>query len=571
MADKDFKVKNKLIVKGISSAGPLTIDSSGNVDSTSSIPTQYGGTGTTQSPNAGQILYSSSGTNYSPTSLTSLSFPASYTTSEPSSPIVGQIWIDSDSDSLSFDTNLIRRQAFTATGGQTVFTTSISFIEGYEQVYFNGLLLLRTTDYTTSGGNTVTLTSAAAANDIVEVVTITNLNSVNTYTQSEIDSALSAKLSTSTAASTYLTQSNAASTYLTQSNASSTYLTQSNASSTYVPQTNYSIAGKNAVINGGMDIWQRGTSFSSYTGSKYTADRWLVGTTTGGGATVVSRENTSDTTNLPFIQYCARIKRNASSTNTDPIYLVQNFETVNSIPYAGKTVTLSFYARSGANFSATSSALTVALFTGTGTNQNRLNGSYTGDAQPINSTATLTTNWQRFSYTTTLSASITELSIILFYTPTGTAGANDYFEATGIQLEIGSGVTPFTRANGTVQGELGTCQRYYYAIVPTDVYQDFFNGSTNDQTTYARYCVKFPVTMRVAPTMGTTGTASDYANLVKTGFAPASAVPTSNNSRVDGITVYISSAALTTGDSPCLRNSTGGVNNNNWLTFSAEL
>jgi len=72
MADKDFKVKNKLVVKGISSAGPLTIDSSGNVDSTSSIPTQYGGTGTTTSPNAGQILYSSSGTNYAPTDISTL-------------------------------------------------------------------------------------------------------------------------------------------------------------------------------------------------------------------------------------------------------------------------------------------------------------------------------------------------------------------------------------------------------------------------------------------------------------------------------------------------------------------
>jgi hypothetical protein len=265
MADKDFKVKNKLVVKGISSAGPLTIDSSGNVDSTSSIPTQYGGTGTTTSPNAGQILYSSSGTNYSPTSLTSLSFPASYTTSEPSTPIVGQIWIDSDSDSLSFDTNLIRRQAFTATGGQTNFVTTVAFVDGYEQVYFNGLLLLRSTDYTTSGTNTIVLTSAAAAGDIVEVVTITNLNSVNTYTQAEIDSALSAKLSTSTAASTYLTQSNASSTYLTQSNASSTYIPKNLTTTTgdiiYASSANtparLGIGSSNQVltVNSGVPAW----------------------------------------------------------------------------------------------------------------------------------------------------------------------------------------------------------------------------------------------------------------------------------------------------------------------------
>ena len=72
MADKDFKVKNKLVVKGISSAGPLTIDASGNVDSTSYIPTQYGGTGTSTSPTSGQVLYSASGTNYAATDLSSL-------------------------------------------------------------------------------------------------------------------------------------------------------------------------------------------------------------------------------------------------------------------------------------------------------------------------------------------------------------------------------------------------------------------------------------------------------------------------------------------------------------------
>ena len=72
MSDKDFKVKNKLQVAGITSAGPLISDASGNVDSTSSIATQFGGTGTTISPNSGQVLYSSAGTTYAPTTLSSL-------------------------------------------------------------------------------------------------------------------------------------------------------------------------------------------------------------------------------------------------------------------------------------------------------------------------------------------------------------------------------------------------------------------------------------------------------------------------------------------------------------------
>ena len=76
MSDKDFKVKNKLQVKGITSAGPVVSDASGNLDSTSYIATQYGGTGTTQSPASGQILYSASGTTYSPTDLSSIAAPS---------------------------------------------------------------------------------------------------------------------------------------------------------------------------------------------------------------------------------------------------------------------------------------------------------------------------------------------------------------------------------------------------------------------------------------------------------------------------------------------------------------
>ena len=187
MSNKDFKVKNKLQVAGITSAGPVVSDASGNLDSTAYIATQYGGTGTSTSPSSGQILYSVSGTTYAPTTLSSLIQGSSYQADAPSSPDIGDIWIESDSTSGTFDPNIIRRQAFTATAAQTVFTTTVPFIDTYEQVFFNGMLLLRTTDYTTSNSNTITLAAAAAVNDIVEVVTVTNLNSTNTYTQAEID------------------------------------------------------------------------------------------------------------------------------------------------------------------------------------------------------------------------------------------------------------------------------------------------------------------------------------------------------------------------------------------------
>jgi len=194
LADKDFKVKNKLFINGLTNASGVLLSQNHAVDSHTNLATQYGGTGTTTSPSAGQVLYSSAGSTYAPTTLSSLVQGAKYQADAPSSPAIGDIWIESDSESDSFDPNIIRRHTFTATAGQTNFVASVNFVDGYEQVYFNGLLLLKTTDYTTSGNNTVTLTSAAAAGDIVEIVTVTNLNSTNTYTQAEINNIVNTQI-----------------------------------------------------------------------------------------------------------------------------------------------------------------------------------------------------------------------------------------------------------------------------------------------------------------------------------------------------------------------------------------
>lgn len=195
MADKNFKVKNKLVIAGLTNSSGVLLSSGHEVDSHTNVPTQYGGTGTTQSPTAGQVLYSAAGSTYVPTTLSDLVSGSKYQADAPSSPTVGQIWIESDSNSDSFDHNIIRRHTFTATAGQTAFTASVAFINGYEQVYRNGLLLLKTVDYTVSSNITVNLTSASTAGDVIEILTVTNLNSVNTYTQAEVDALLEANTS----------------------------------------------------------------------------------------------------------------------------------------------------------------------------------------------------------------------------------------------------------------------------------------------------------------------------------------------------------------------------------------
>jgi hypothetical protein len=120
---------------------------------------------------------------------------ALYQTSAPTSPAVGQIWIDSDDDVAVFDSNIVRRQTFTATESQTTFTTTVAFVQGYEQVFMNGILLISSVDYTTPSTTSVVLTTGATAGDIIDVITVTNLNSVDVYTQSETDALLAANTS----------------------------------------------------------------------------------------------------------------------------------------------------------------------------------------------------------------------------------------------------------------------------------------------------------------------------------------------------------------------------------------
>ena len=225
-------------------------------------------------------------------------------------------------------------------------------------------------------------------------------------------------------------------------------------------------SASNPVLNSAMQVWQRGTSIAlaastTYT-SGYTADRWQTQTNANQACTI-SRQATGDTTNLPSIQYNLRYQRNSGQTGTSLLTIMQNFESINSVPFAGKTVTFSFYARAGANYSPTSSALPVVLWTGTGTDQNVF-GALTGQAATISQTATLTTTWQRFQYSATLPTNTSQISVGFQMTPTGTAGAADYFEITGVQLDIGSVALPFRTYAGTIQSELAACQRYFNLI-----------------------------------------------------------------------------------------------------------
>jgi hypothetical protein len=297
-----------------------------------------------------------------------------------------------------------------------------------------------------------------------------------------------------------------------------------------------SAIGKNAAINGACEIAQRGTAAVTLTAASflYPVDRFFAGRSSGTtGAT--AQQFTS--TGLDGFQYAVRVQRTAANTSTNDLYIGQSFETANSIPFANKTVVVSFYARAGANYSPTSSALNVRFYTGTGTDQSGLGSAFTGSATPISQTATLTTSWQRFQYTATLSSTTTQMQFLAFCTPTGTAGAADNFDITGLQVELGATATPFARNSGNIQGELVACQRY--CQVANNQFGQMYS------TTSARIIWPVQVQMRVTPTVTyPTGTFTNFieqvgiGNLTPTAF---SATSTDNNF------IYTNATGMTAG------------------------
>jgi hypothetical protein len=325
----------------------------------------------------------------------------------------------------------------------------------------------------------------------------------------------------------------------------------------------------NPVLNSAFQVWQRGTSIAVAASSKtYTADRWWGARGGSVAGSTVSRQSTNDTTNLPFIQYCARVQRDSGNTSVQYITLSSDFETINSIPFAGKSVTFSFYARAGANFSAASNALSLSFVTGTGTDQSLSTG-YTGQTTAISGTATLTTTWQRFSYTGTISSTATQIGLQPYYTPVGTAGANDYFEITGIQLELGSVATPFDTYATTYQGELAACQRYYYRQTVTAANQAFGMAQAYS-TTNAYGAIPFPVAMRTPPTaLEQSGTAGDYRiTTANFGAVNCSSVPAHNIATTwQGTVVFAAASGLVAGNGSSLQSTA----TNAYLGWSAEL
>jgi hypothetical protein len=252
-------------------------------------------------------------------------------------------------------------------------------------------------------------------------------------------------------------------------------------------------AGKNAIINGGMDWFQRSTSVTipNTTPGYYAPDRFLF--YSNGGSTTLSR-----VAGTAGITYATQV---ATTSGNTQINIENRLEYQSAQLLMGKTVTFSFYV----NVATTSG---VAIAVGDYYPSSLDNWASVTFAQKgtVSAGQLSAGNWARQSITFIADSNTTGLGFYL--TITG-LGANT-LQITGLQVEIGSVATPFSRAGGTLSGELAACQRYYQQL--SGVQYNVIGQVATIETTFAAGTIYFPVAMRTQPTFAKTGTQYLYIN-----------------------------------------------------------
>ena len=252
------------------------------------------------------------------------------------------------------------------------------------------------------------------------------------------------------------------------------------------PQEQFNLIGagrKNFIINGDAQISQRGDYSSATTVVNQTlyVDRWFADV----NISSTFQHTDVDIEDMPTKSKAMKYVATTSGTK----YLGTRQKVENPSQYEGRTFTYSAYVRSNH----ASARLTTYM---AGSAQIEYSTAHSGNGQ-----------WERLSTTFTVKSGVTVWYLDVFLATQGIGqvdiSTGDYFEVTGVQLEIGKVATPFEhRSYGE---ELALCQRYYYSNINTSNQRVQFDTYV---TTGIYPVIEFthPTTMRASPTITKIGT-----------------------------------------------------------------
>ena len=283
---------------------------------------------------------------------------------------------------------------------------------------------------------------------------------------------------------------------------------------------------KNLVINGAMNVAQRGTS--STAGGYQTVDRMPVYHT--GGA--VTQSQGSLTSGSPFengFTKYLRLTNTTANTGTDVarslIYKIESQDIANSgwnYKSSSSYITISFWVRSSVSQQfyimartqdGTSQAYPFSLGTLSANTWTKVTHSIPGNSNlqfDTDTYANATDRGLEFFLYVSLGTDFTSSSVTLNawgaytssarlpdYTNSWAAATNATFDITGYQIEVGSVATDFEHRSFTQ--ELALCQRYCYVInMDLGSYSGFQGQALSDAN--AQVINYFPTPMRTEPT-----------------------------------------------------------------------
>jgi hypothetical protein len=293
------------------------------------------------------------------------------------------------------------------------------------------------------------------------------------------------------------------------------------------------LSNRNLIINGAMQVAQRGTSFTGLTngGSDYTLDRWRWSE---GGSPSFVTDVTQDTSAPDGFasSYKIAVTTAASSLGANHSLRLmtrlegQDLQQTAFGTSSAKNLTLSFWVKSN------KTGTYIAWFYN-GDADRHISKAYTVDVADTWEYKTLTIDGDTVSGFTNDNGVSIQLEFVLAAGSDFTSGTlattwqaqvtanryvgnvnladstSNYWQITGVQLEIGDTATPFEHRS--YSDEIQRCQRYYQ----TDkMYLQAYQVAPNDYTTTYQY----PVVMRTSPTLSFIA-AADISTNVNVGTA----------------------------------------------------